>query len=160
MRFTVTTEGAERLGLNVDKVCYQPGPADPDGVRKLREYDGPSLREGLLAGFPRGVLGWAKKALKVQRVEHLDMFEQRLLYYVIAMRNTDHTLLPIDRFDDLAMTDFELVRHVVPFRDRDGDCGECSSPVDSPIHLDPLDAAELPPTTGPDGSETTATAIG
>lgn len=157
MRFSVTPEGAQRLGLDVDKVCYLPGTA-PDGDRITREFSGPSLREGLLAGVPRGILGWAKKALKVQRTEQLDMFEQRLLYYVIAMRGADHTLLPIERFDDLALTDFELVQHVVPFKDRDGDCGECSSPLDSPIHLDPIDAsAEVPPTTDPGGPETTGT---
>jgi hypothetical protein len=144
--------------LNVERVCYLPGD-NPDGTRRIREFDGPSLREGLLAGIPRGIIGWAKKQLKVQHVQQLDMFEQRLLYYVIAMRHADHELLPIERFDDLALTDFELVQHVVPFKDRDGDCGECSSSIDSPIHLDPIDAGELPPTTGPGGQETTGTEI-
>ncbi len=157
MRFTVTTDGAERLGLNVDKVCYLPG-AEPDGSRRAREFNGPSLREGLLAGVPRGILAWAKKALKVQRIDQLDLMEQRLLYYVITMRGVDHTLLPIERFDDLAVADFELVQHVVPFKDRDGDCGECSTPIDNPIHLDPVDDGELPPTTGPGGPETNGTA--
>lgn len=159
MRFMVTPEAAERLQLNVERVCYLPG-TGPDGERKRREFNGPSLREGLLAGVPRGILGWAKKRLNIQRIEQLDVFEQRLLYYVIAMRGTDHELLPIERFDDLSLTDFELVRHVVPFKDRDGDCGECSSPIDSTIHLDPPSPVELPPTTDPGGPETNGTGIG
>jgi hypothetical protein len=157
MRFTVTTEGAERLGLNVDKVCYLPG-TEPDGTRRPREFNGPSLREGLLAGVPRGILAWAKKALKVQRIDQLDLIDQRLLYYVITMRGVDHTLLPIERFDDLAVADFELVQHAVTFLDRDGDCGECSTPVDNPIHIDGEDTGDLPPTTGPGGPEMTGTA--
>lgn len=159
MRFMVTPEAAERLQLNVERVCYLPGRA-PDGERIRREFDGPSLREGLLAGVQRGKLGWAKKHLKVQRTEQLDMFEQRLLYFVITMRDADHTLLPIERFDELSLIDFELVRHVVPFKDRDGDCGECSSPLDSAIHLDPPSPVELPPTTDPGSPETNATPIG
>jgi hypothetical protein len=146
MRFVVTEDGAGRLGLDPGRVCG-------------REFDGPSVREGLLGGFPRGVLKWAKRELKVQAVEQIDVNDARLLYYVISMRNTDHTLLPISRFDDLALTDFELVKHVVPFKDQDGDCGECSMSLDNPVHIRDDDAGpELPPTTGPDSPATTETA--
>jgi hypothetical protein len=147
MRFIVTKDGAGRLGLDPARVCG-------------REYDGPSVREGLLGGFPRGVLKWAKRELKVQQIEQLDIADCRLLYYVITIRNTDHTLLPISRFDDLALTDFELVKHEVTFLDQDGDCGECSMSVDNPVHIRADDEGiELPPTTDQGDQETTGTVM-
>lgn len=162
MRFIVRTDGAERLGLDPGRVCYLPGQKGPDGEPVVREFSGPPVREGLLAGFPRGVIGWGKKALKVQRTEQLDLLDQRLLYYVLSIRSVDHTLVPITMFDDLAVADFELVRHVVPFLDQDGDCGECSMPVSLALHLSDDDATgrELPPTTAPGDPGTTATATG
>lgn len=149
MRFIVTEDGAARLGLDPSRVCG-------------REFDGPSIREGLLGGFPRGVQKWLKRELKVQAVEQLDVNDSRLGYYVLTMRNTDHTLLPISRFDDLALTDFQLVRHEVTSLDQDGDCGECSMSIDNTsVHIQPDDqstgAAELPPTTAPDDQGTTET---
>lgn len=143
MRFTMTKEGAARLDLDPARVC--------------QEFDGPSIREALLGGFPRGVLGWAKKALRVDRTEQLDVVDSRLLYYVITMRMVDHTLLPIARFDELALTDFELVKHEVTSFDQDGDCGECSMTLDNRVHITSDDPPEVPPTQAPDGPATSAT---
>jgi hypothetical protein len=164
MRFFITPEGAARLRelgrpIDVDKACYLPGTL-PDGTRQVREFTGPSLREGLWGGWPRGIQNWAKKQLKVQRITDLDIVESRLAYYVLAIRGADHQLLPIDWFDDLAVTDFDVVQHVVPFLDRDGDCGECSATIDNPVHLDKESAADLPPTTAPAGPETTGMETG
>ena len=163
MRFVILPEAAERLrelGHQIDpeRACYVPG-TDEHGERKRREFSGPSVTEGLLGGFPRGVLGWAKKALKVQRTEQLDLVESRLLYFVIAIRNVDHKLLPIEWFDDLTLTDFQLVKHVVTSLDQDGDCGECNMTLDNDrVHIpaDP-DAAEVPPTKDPAGPATNET---
>jgi hypothetical protein len=147
MRFIVTEDGAGRLGLDPSRVCG-------------REFNGPSVREGLLGGFPRGVQKWLKRELKVMVIDQLDTSEARLAYYLLTMRNVDHTLLPIGRFDDLALTDFELVKHVVTFRDQDGDCGECNMSLDNTsVHIpdDTAGAAEVPPTTGTGSQATTET---
>jgi len=105
-----------------------------NGDAQIHEFDGPPIREGLLAGFTVGELRWAKKELNVPAIEQIDAIEARLLYYVLTMRRVDHTLLPIARFDTLTLLDFELVQHWVEGLDRDGDCGECSQPIGSPIH--------------------------
>ena len=76
MRFTITPEAIKRLGLN---------PARAD-----REFDGFPTAEGLLGGVPRGVLRWAKKQIKVERVEEIDAADARLIYYLLAIRNDDH----------------------------------------------------------------------
>lgn len=146
MQFEMTEEAAERLGLDPGKVC--------------RTFDGPSTREGLMGGFPRGVLGWIKKALRVDRIDQLDLQESRLAYYLLTMRSTDHRALPVERFDDLALTDFRLVKHYVTSRDQDGDCGECNMPIDLwSVHFEPeVGAGDVPPTTAPDGPGTTETA--
>lgn len=161
MRFKMTEDGALRLGLDPNRVCFLPGQTGPDGAPVVREFSGPSVREGLLGGFPRGVIAWLKKELKVTHVSQLDIIDSRLAYYVIAMRSTDHSLLPISRFADLALTDFELIRHVVTIFDQDGDCGECNMTLDNPVHIPAEPGAdEVPPTTGPAGPETNATATG
>jgi hypothetical protein len=154
MRFTMTPDGVERLAAGDPAVVLDP-------KRVCREFYGPPVREGLLGGFTRGELGWAKKQLKVTRTDAIDVTDARLLYYILAMRHADHTLLSISHFDALALTDFELVQHVPPGLDRDGDCAECSMPLDHPVHLEPepddLPADELPPTpagSGPATSET------
>lgn len=153
MRFTMTREAAARLGLSVDRVCGpETGPA--------REFDGPSIREGLLGGFPRGVIEWLKRQLKVDRTERIDLVSSRLAYYALTMRSTDHTLLPFDKFDDLSLIDFRLAPHPVTSFDQDGDCGECARPLDDPLHLtedgdEP--GAGVPPTTAPVSPGTTGT---
>lgn len=150
MKFTIRPESIERLQL------------DPERAGVV--FDGPSTREGLIGGMPRGVLKWAKQQLKIDRIEYLDVAEARLLYYVISIRNADHTLLPISRFDDLALDDFELVPHVMRGKDQDGDCADCNQPWDSPVHVTADDDGpapdEVPPTQGPDSPETTGTPTG
>lgn len=150
MRFTMTEEGVKRLN-EMERLNLDPG-------QVCVEFSGPSVREGLLGGFTRGELGWAKKALKISRTDGLDLVESRLLYYVLSMRHVNHALLPITHFDKLALTDFEQVQHVVPYLDRDGDCGECLMSVHANIHLDPEpadgdDDGELPPTQGSPATE-------
>lgn len=112
-----------------------------------REFDGPDTTEGLMGGFPYGVQQWLKKQLKLSSIEDLDVVGARLAYYFLAIRNTDHSLLPISRFDELALTDFAMVKHVVESLDQDGDCAECHGPVDSKVlHLE-SDVEPVP--TGP-----------
>jgi hypothetical protein len=150
MKFTIHPEAIERLGL--------------DPVAAGREFDGYTNREGLLGGVPRGILKWVKRELKVDRIEQLDAADGRLVYYLIAIRNVDHTLLPISRIDELATTDFVLTPHLVTSKDQDGDCGECSQPIDSPLHRvydedgQQLDQPEVPPTRAPGIPVTTETA--
>jgi hypothetical protein len=161
MRFTITLEGADRLSLDVERACWSAS-ADPEnpGERARREFNGPSVREGLLAGYTRGEIKWAKQKIGVMLTDQLDLVDCRLLYYVLGIRRTDHKLLPIERFDDLALDDFALSKHVVTFLDQDGDCGECTLRVSNrAVHIDADPAAdELPPTTAPDGPATTGTA--
>lgn len=155
MRFSITLEGAERLALDAQRVCW----TDTSGQRGRREFSGPSVREGLLGGFTRGELKWAKQKMGVVLTDQLDLVDCRLLYYVLSIRRADHKLLPIDRFDDLALDDFELIKHVVSFLDQDGDCGECTFRVGNrAVHLDPEPGAgDVPPTTDPASRGTTGT---
>lgn len=120
MEFSITPEAVKRLGLD-------PG-------RAGRTFDGPTTKEGLLGGIPRGVLKWAKRQLKVDRIEEIDVADARLVYYLIAIRGVDHELLPIGRIDELALSDFELTPHPCTSLDQDGDCGECNQPVSAKIH--------------------------
>jgi hypothetical protein len=167
MRFMFTLEGAERLAerhqFDADRACWTSTGND----RERREFAGPSVREGLLGGFTRGEVKWAKQQLKIMVTEQLDLMDCRLLYYVLSIRRAPgaqaHKLLPIDWFDDLALDDFQLVRHHVEYLDQDGDCGECTMAVGNrAVHYQPEPGApgadELPPTTAPDGPETTGTA--
>jgi hypothetical protein len=150
MKFRITPEAIERLGL--------------DPVRAGQVFDGYTNREGLLGGVPRGILKWVKRELKIDRIEYLDAADGRLVYYLIAIRNVDHTLLPISRIDELATTDFQLEPHLVTSLDQDGDCGECSQPIDAKLHRvydedgQLIEQPEVPPTQGPGSPATTETA--
>lgn len=144
MRFTITPEAIERLRINESALG--------------REFNGWSTKEGLLGGVPRGILKWAKLQLKVERTEQLDAADARLVYYLLAIKNADHRLLPFSRIDELALTDFELVKHEVTSLDQDGDCGECNQPVDSIMHLSSDGGPAPDPTKGPGERETTGTA--
>lgn len=139
MRFTITEDAIRRLKL------------DPE--RASREFDGFPTTEGLLGGVPRGVLKWTKRQLKVERTEEIDAADARLAYYLLAIRNEDHTLLPFDRIDELALADFALVRHHPRTLDQDGDCGECNHALEHPVHNvpgeDPDDDAGLVPAPRP-----------
>jgi hypothetical protein len=111
-----------------------------------KEFDTPDTREGLLGGFGLGELRWLKKQLKVAAIEQLDAAEARIAAFFLTIRRHDHTLLPIERWDDLAMVDFELVAHVVTRLDQDGDCGECHQPVDASLHLQEEAVTPVPTT--------------
>ena len=144
MRFTITKEAGTRLNV------------DPRWIG--HEFDGPTIRETYLGGFPNGVTRWLKKTLKVERIQELDVFEERLAYFMLTMRNADHTILPFSRWDEVAPADFELVRHVVTSYDQDGDCGECGRPLDDHVHIQDDGAPEVPPTQAPGEQGTTGTA--
>lgn len=139
MRFTMKKDSIARLGL-------------PARVAEM-EFDGPPVSEGILSGFPRGILKWAKRELKVDRVEQLDVIERQLAYYLLTMRNVDHTLLPFSRLDDVAAYDFTVTPHEVTQVDRDGDCLECSMPTDASVHRledGHVSVVEPDPTPAPD----------
>jgi hypothetical protein len=70
MLFTITAEAIDRLGVN---------PA-----ARGREFSGWSTKEGLLGGVPRGILKWAKRELKVDRVDQIDSADARLAWLEAA----------------------------------------------------------------------------
>jgi hypothetical protein len=144
MRFTITDEAIKRLELRPDL--------------SGQEFEGPSIREGLFGGFIRKDKEWLKKQLGVRELALVDVFDSRLAYYLMAIKEEDHTILPFTRLGELALTDFMLAKHVVTSYDQDGDCGECSQPVDASIHIEPESPVEVPPTTAPAGPEPTPTA--
>lgn len=143
MRFTITKEAGQRLGVDPKWIGY--------------EFDGPTIRETLLGGFPRKSVKYAKSALRVDRVEQMDVFDLRLTYYLLTLKEVDHTILPFSRFDDLAIADFELLQHVVTSFDQDGDCGECSRPLDDRVHIRDDGTPEIPPTRVPGDQATIET---
>lgn len=99
-----------------------------------KEFEGPRVDRGLIVGYAVGELRWAKKELKVARIEDLDAIEARILYYVLAIRRHDHTLLPISRFEKLTVLDFDVASHAFVLDD-DGDCRECLQPRESSVHV-------------------------
>lgn len=121
MKFRFTARAAQTLGL-------------PE-TNMEREFDGPATRDGLLMGYTAGEVRWLRKHLGVTSTTDIDIVDARIGYYFLAIRREDHTLWPPARFDDLAVSDFELVQHeVVHPLDDDGDCGECHQPVTSGLH--------------------------
>lgn len=117
-----------------------------------REFDGPPVDEGLLAGFTVGELRWLKRELRTPGgIETLDAIEARIAYFVLAIRREDHTLLPVSRFDDLTVREFPLVPHVLTKADRDGDCLECGNSPAAQVHIpqdvepDPTRAVHVEP---------------
>lgn len=114
-----------------------------------QEFTGPDTREGLLGGFTVGERRWARQALKLPSADEMDVGDARLLFYFLTIRRSDHRLLPPEKFDELTLLDFELVRHVVTELDADGDCAECHRPVDAALHLPAEDGAEPDPTSRP-----------
>ncbi len=118
-----------------------------------REFDGPTTIFGLIEAWPMGIQRWLKHQLKVAKVEDLDAAQARMAYYFLTIRQADHTLLPIGRWDELALTDFDLVRHEVTGLDQDGDCAECHMTVDAFVHLKPVDSEAPDPTQPPNRSD-------
>ncbi len=117
MRFTVTDEAAGRLGL-------------PE--LKGRVFDAPKLSQSL-AAYTNAERRWAKKTLlKIDLLQDVDVFDALALFYFLALRRVDVSLLPPERWLDLAPTDFELEPH-----EYDGElaqCGICGEAVRSPVH--------------------------
>lgn len=99
-----------------------------------KEFDGPRVDKGPLAGFTMGELQWAKQQLKLQRIEQLDAVESTVLYYLLSIRRTNHELLPISQWGDLSIADFDVCEHPADL-DVDGDCRECGNPARAPWHV-------------------------
>ncbi len=114
-----------------------------------REYDGPTTEFGMLEPWPMGVQRWLKQQLKVAKVEDLDAAQRQMAYYFLTIRNADHSLLPFTRWDELALTDFDRVRHPVTALDQDGGCAECHLDQDAFVHTMPADGEAPDPTQAP-----------
>jgi hypothetical protein len=143
MKFKFTPYGIKRHNLD---------PALLDRV-----FDGPPMHEGTLAGFDIRTRKLAKQALGIARLDILDVEEQRMVYCGLTIQDADGSILGnrLAMIADLSLPDFEVAPHVVEELDRDGDCANCSLPVDlERIHLPGPDPV-LPPT---GENETTATA--
>ena len=111
-----------------------------------REFDGPALGVGWQEGFTIGELRWAKKQLKVSSTDDLDTAEGFVLWAVLAIRRADHTILPIHRFDELSMHDFEPLPHPIAWNRQRTGCLDCGNVADSVLHED---QGEAPDPTGP-----------
>lgn len=107
-----------------------------------RVFDGPDKTDGLMACWNVATLRTLKAALKVDKIDDLDMVEAALSYFVLSVRAEDHTLLPFRMWPDLKLSDFQIAPHPVESFDQDGDCGNCNRPVDAPFHTGVL----VPPT--------------
>jgi hypothetical protein len=107
-----------------------------------RVFDGPDKSQGLLTCWSVATLKTLQAALKVTKVDDLNIVELQLTYYVLTIRREDERLLPFRRFPELTMSDFRIADHVVESLDQDGDCGNCNQPLESPFHT----AVLLPPT--------------
>jgi len=122
MRFKISPEAVARLELG-------------DGLEG-REFTGPPIADGLMAGFTVGEIRWAKRLVGAAQITDVDPLEARILYYFLTVRRADHTLLPRERFEELSVLDFIITPHAVSNLDPDGDCQECSQPVSSGVHVD------------------------
>lgn len=117
MQFTVTDEAIKRLGL-------------PE--LQGRKFECPKLVQSL-AAFTNAERRWAKKTLlKIDLMQDVDAFDALALFYFLALRRTDASLLPAERWPDLAPTDFELVPH--EYVGELSGCGDCGEPVRSTVH--------------------------
>lgn len=107
-----------------------------------RVFEGPDKRLGVLTEFDMATLKGLKAALKIDKIDDLDMFETSLAYYVLSIRAEDHRLMPWSKWSSLKMADFDIAEHVVTELDEDGDCQECGRPVEGRFHT----GVDLPPT--------------
>ncbi len=118
MRFTVSDEAIERLGLT---------------ELKGTTFEGPRVDRGLLAGYTNGEIRWAKKAvLRIDLMQEVDLTALRPLYFFLAIRRADQRLLPEKRWDDLADLDFVVEPH--EYAGELADCQECMEGVRSAVH--------------------------
>lgn len=107
-----------------------------------RVFDGPDKSQGILTCWSVGTLRTLKAALKVPKIDDLDIVDLQLAYYVLTIRRDEESLLPFRRWPDLMLSDFRIADHVVESVDADGDCGNCNQPLESAFHT----AVLLPPT--------------
>ncbi len=123
MRFKVSDEAIGRL--------HQPELKD-------REFDGPAVERGILLGFTNGERRWARKeVLRVEQSETISFEDEYLLYFFLAIRRSDPTLLPPKRWADIAGTDFEVIPHA--YVGELAGCRACGEPVRSTVHDVPED---------------------
>lgn len=118
-----------------------------------RVFEGPPVHRGALAGFTINEQKIVKARLKVDTFDKMSSDELTLLYYLMSMRREDDTVLPIEKFGDLMMLDFEQAPHpfVLDEDDPRGTCRECNSPESFRTHRG-FEAVTPDPTEG----ETTA----
>lgn len=107
-----------------------------------RVFEGPDKSLGVLTEFDMATLRSLKAALKIDKIDDLDLFETTIAYYVLSIRADDHTLMPFARWSSLKLADFAVAPHVVTGLDQDGDCAECGRPIDAKYHT----GVEIPPT--------------
>ncbi len=128
MRFTMRPEAIERLGLSPEL--------------KGREFAGPAMEDGVLAGFTVGENRWGRKLVGAKTSQDMDPLDVRVMYYFLAVRRDlqasgdDVKLLPPDVFDRLSPGDFEVLPHLAA-GDEDEGCIECGRSFRSPVHLAP-----------------------
>jgi hypothetical protein len=120
VRFAIRSTAIDRLDLSQDL--------------KEREFEGPSLEDGLLGGFTAGEARWARKAVGIASTAEMDQLEVQLMYFFLAIRREDTTALPAKKFFDLANSDFEIVVHV-PVGDPVEGCIQCGRAFEAKVHL-------------------------
>ena len=127
MQFTIKPEAIERLSLSPDL--------------KERQFEGPSLAEGILGGFTYGECRWACKQLGVPGTDDLDRLGVQLMYYFLAVRRDDAQAVPAKRFPDLKVSDFEVIPHAPegdsPDSDPDEGCIQCGRAWGARVHQTP-----------------------
>lgn len=116
-----------------------------------RVFNGPDKSQGLLACWNIRTLKTFKMALKIPRLDDMEVHEMSLMYYVLSVRAEDHSLLSLQQFEDLQLDEFQIYPHDVTGLDLDGDCSDCNTPIDRPWHT----GVDLPPTTPDPGEDPT-----
>lgn len=94
-----------------------------------RVFEGPPVHRGALAGFTMNEQKIVKARLKLDTFEELGSDGITLMYYLMSIRREDHEILPIEKFGDLMMLDFEQAPHpfVLDEDDPRRTCRECNS---------------------------------
>lgn len=107
-----------------------------------RVFNGPDKSQGLLACWNVRTLRTFKAAQKIAKLDDMELHEAQLMYYMLAVRAEDHSLLSLHEFEDLQLDHFRIAPHDVVSLDVDGDCGDCNGSVDADWHT----GVNLPPT--------------
>lgn len=137
MKFTITDEAIERLGLSTDL--------------KGHMFAGPPVDEGLLARFTRAEIIWLKSVAGVTSTSDFDPMEVRMGYCVLSVRRDSPAWIPRKRFeppesifDQMADTDFQYVKHdFVPMPEDPRGCSECGQLGRARIHLTDEDPEDV-----------------